>query len=175
MAEHLPSAGGPVDEGLRAARLGGDVSASGGVWLTMGGAMPTWQSFDRHRYYTEDRFVYWEPHGPVQEPHARGLLILLDAAGCKSTEVCVLMDQRATVAITPEVRKIYVSYLRDLPKLRLAIVNTSTILRASVTLTLSAFRILSPNRLHYQLFKGPEEAMAWLHLFRVPGGASETG
>jgi hypothetical protein len=131
--------------------------------------MPAWQSIDQHRYYTDEHFVYWEPHGLVQAAHAQTLVDLLEQAGARFNEVCGLLDQRGTTTVTTEARQVCVAYLRTQPKLRLALVNSSTTMRGLVTLTLAAFRILTPNRLHYQMFVDPTEAMAWLNTFRARG------
>lgn len=124
---------------------------------------------DQHRYYTEDRFVYWEPHGPILAVYAQLLADLLEQAGARSSEVCGLLDQRGATTVATEARQVHVAYLRTQPKLRLALINTSTTMRGLAGLTLGAFRILTPNRLHYRMFTGPTEAMAWLNTFRARG------
>ncbi|MBL9005205.1 MAG: hypothetical protein JNJ46_13210 [Myxococcales bacterium] len=125
--------------------------------------MPDWRYIGPHRYFAEDNFLHWEPHGQVLPPHAEALVRVVDAMGARKRHVYCLFDQRDLLPLLPESRRRYVEYAREArPHVTIAFVTTSFLVRTVNRLGITGARLVAGYDLHHATFNTLEEAVAYL-------------
>ena len=131
-------------------------------------AMPDWHSIGPHRYFTEDQFLYWEPHGQVLLPHAERFLQVVDALGARTRQVYCLFDQRDIIPIHPDARRRYVEYVRDArPHVTIAFVSTSILVRTVNRLGIGGARLVAGYDLKHETFDTVDAALEYIQSLRT--------
>lgn len=129
--------------------------------------MPQWQQLGPHRYYVDDAFLHWEPHGVIEPEHVPRFLALLDQIGARRQPITLIIDQREALPLGPTMRRQVLDYLREVrPDAFVAFVGSPLAQRAVNQLLIGAARILLGYDLRHANFGSVEEAQR--HLGRAP-------
>jgi hypothetical protein len=128
--------------------------------------MSDWQSIGQHRYRLQDEVLQFEPHGALSLPEAKAWLDILGSHFERQPRGFLLVDARAIKPPNREIRRMFLSLLRE-RKLRPHIVGfgMNALVRAVSRIVVAAARHLLGLDLDVALYATESEARS--HLDRV--------
>ena len=150
---------------LRLLRLLGRLSNRGAV-------MDDWQLIGPHRYCTQGDVLCFEPHGELSPSQAATWSETIASHFSARPQGFLLIDATTLVPPSAEVRRLFVSFLRNQqPRPRILVFGANLIMRTASRLVLAAARQLYGLELDLTQYATEQEARAQIDGLRqvVPG------